>query len=42
MRLKGIKDKSSAKLLSKVKKVIPGAFIIRQLRSGDINIIIPD
>ena len=42
VRLKGVKDKSFAKLLSKIKKVILGAFTMRQLRSGDIDIIISD
>ena len=42
MRLEGVKDKSSAELLSKAKKVIPGAFTVHQLRSSDIDIMVPD
>ena len=42
VRLEDIKNKSSAELLSKIKKVIPGVFTMRQLRSGDIDIIILD
>ena len=42
VRLEDIKDKSSAELLSEAKKVIPGAFAVRQLRSGDIDVIILD
>ena len=42
MRLKSTKDKSSAKLLSKAKKVILRVFTVHQLQSGDVDIIVLD
>ena len=40
--LKDIKNKSFAKLLSEAKKMILRVFAVRQLQSGDIDIIVPD
>ena len=42
VRLEGAKDKSSTELLAEAKKVIPGAFAVRQLRSGDVDVMVPD
>jgi hypothetical protein len=35
-------NKSAAELLAKVKPIIPGAYAVRQLRSGDIEVAVPD
>ena len=40
VRLKGAKNKSSTELLAKAKKVIPGAFTVRQLRSGNVDVMV--
>lgn len=35
-------DKPAAELLARVKPMIPGAYAVRPLRSGDIEVVVPD
>ena len=42
IRMEGTKDKSAGEILVEAKKVIPGAYAVRTLRSGDIDVVVPD
>lgn len=42
VRIPEAANKSAAELLAKVKPIIPGAYAVRQLRSGDIEVAVPD
>ena len=42
IRLDGANEKNAGELLVEAKKVIPGVYVVRQLRSGDVNIMVPD
>ena len=42
IRLEGGKDKSLNEILTEAKKVIPGVYAVRPLKSGDIDIMVPD
>src|SRR5438045_5095079 len=42
IRLEGGKDKSLNEILTEAKKVIPGAYAVHPLKSGDIDIMVPD
>ena len=42
VRMPGSKDKSPTELLAAVKPLIMGAFAVKQLRSGDIKVTVPD
>jgi hypothetical protein len=42
IRLEGGKDKSAGEILTEAKKVIPGAYAVRPLQSGDIDVLVPD
>ena len=42
IQLDGANKKNAGELLIEAKKMIPGAYIIQQLRSGDVNIIMPN
>ena len=40
--MEGTQGQDANAILPEVKKVIPGAYAIRQLRSGDIDVMVPD
>jgi hypothetical protein len=42
IRLEGGKDKNASEILTEAKKAIPGAYAVRLLQSGDIDVIVPD
>jgi hypothetical protein len=42
IRMNGAKEKTRGEILTETRKVIPGAYEIRQLRSGDIDAMVPD
>ena len=42
IRIPEAANKSAAELLAKVKPIIAGAYAVRQLRSGDIEVAVPD
>ena len=42
IRLEGGKDKSPNEILTEAKKVIPGVYAVCPLKSGDIDVMVPD
>lgn len=42
IRIPEAADKPAAELLARVKPMIPGAYAVRPLRSGDIEVVVPD
>jgi hypothetical protein len=42
IRIPEAADKSAAELLARVKPMIPGAYAVKPLRSGDIEVVVPD
>jgi hypothetical protein len=42
IRIPETADKSAAELLARVKPIIPGAYAVKPLRSGDIEVVVPD
>lgn len=42
VRIPGAEEKSAAELLAEVKPVISGAYAVRPLRSGDVEVMVPD
>jgi hypothetical protein len=42
IRMEGTKVKSAGEILAEAKKVISGAYAVRPLHSGDIDIVVPD
>jgi hypothetical protein len=40
IQLEGGKDKSASEILTEAKKVIPGAYAVRPLKSGDVDVMV--
>ena len=42
IRIPEVADKSEAEFLARVKPMIPGAYAVKPLRSGDVEVVVPD
>lgn len=42
MRIRIPADNSAAESLARVKPMIPGAYAVKPLRSGDVEVVVPD